>query len=280
MGRTGEADERLGQVEAALAKSRRYAGVAPGTVRRVARRALVSAQGNVADATKRTKRGLHEIYGAYLPGGSPNYPAMLRRLREAKASGEDQAVRDVLSSAMSAHASTRERLPHLGPFYQEIFRRVPAPATVRDLACGLNPLAVPWMGLPGLAGYLASDIGGPLTGFVGEVLTELGVPHQAGVLDLVDPPQGALAEPADLTLLLKTVPCLERQRAGAGWELIGAIESPAIVVTFPTKSLGQRSKGMFQTYSAQFEAHASEHSWGYEQAEIGNELIYIVRKSR
>jgi 16S rRNA (guanine(1405)-N(7))-methyltransferase len=275
MGNPEGADERLRQVEAAVAKSRRYAGLAPGTVRRVALRALVSAQGNVAEATKRTKRGLHEIYGAYLPGSEPNYQALLRSLRAAVASGGEQAIRDALSSAMAAHASTRERLPYLGSFYKEIFSRVPAPATVRDLACGLNPLAVPWMGLPPSSVYLACDIGEPLVRFVGDVLAVLEVPHRAEVSDLVDEPA---SEPADLTLLLKTVPCLERQRAGAGWELIDAVGSPTVVITFPTRSLGQRSKGMFQTYSAAFDAHAREHGWDYEQIEIPNELIYIVRK--
>jgi 16S rRNA (guanine(1405)-N(7))-methyltransferase len=275
MGLPEEPDEQLLRVEAAVAKSRRYATLAPGTVRRVARRALVSAQGNVGEATKRAKRGLHEIYGAYLPGSEPNYPALLRGLRSAVASGEPGAVTGALSSAMSVHASTRERLPYLEVFYQEIFSRVPEPATIRDLACGLNPLAVPWMRLPETAVYQASDIGGRLIEFVDAALTELGMPHEARVADLIDEPPAGYA---DLTLLLKTVPCLERQRPGAGWDLIDAISSPAIVVTFPTRSLGQRAKGMFQTHSAAFEEHAGARSWRYEQLEIPGELIYIVRK--
>lgn len=275
MGSPEEPDEQLRKVEAAVATSRRYATLAPGTVRRVARRALVSAQGNVGEATKRTKRGLHEIYGAYLPGSEPNYPALLRELRAATASGESDAVRDALSSAMAVHASTRERLPYLGSFYEKIFSRVPAPATVRDLACGLNPLAVPWMGLSASTVYLASDIGGRLVEFVDQALTELRTPHEAGLADLVDQPP---AGPADLTLLLKTVPSLERQRPGAGWDLIDAIDSPVIVVTFPTRSLGQRAKGMFQTHSAAFEAQAAERSWRFDRLEIPGELIYLVRK--
>lgn len=275
MGWPEEADEHLLRIEAAVARSRRYAAVAPGTVRRVARRALVSSRGNVGEATKRTKRGLHEIYGAYLPGSEPDYPALLRELRTAAASGEHGAVTGTLRSAMSVHASTRERLPYLDAFYQEIFSRVPAPATVRDLACGLNPLAVPWMRLPASARYLACDIGGHLIEFAGQVLTELAVPHEAELTDLIDQPP---AGPADLTLLLKAVPCLERQRPGAGWELIDAISSPAIVVTFPTRSLGQRSKGMFQTHSAAFERRAAARSWRFDQAEIPGELIYIIYK--
>lgn len=265
--------DQLHEIEAALGKSKRYAAVAPETVRRVAGKALVSAGGDVADAIKRTKRGLHEVYGAYLPGSAPNFPALLRRLRAA----DEDTLSDALRSAMAVHASTRERLPHLETFYAEVFARVAPPSTVRDLACGLNPLAVPWMDLPPSATYIASDIDLRQARFLDEALTLLGTEHRCEVVDLVDDTEH-VREPADLTLLLKTVPCLERQRAGAGWDLIDAVNSPEVVVTFPTKSLGQRSKGMFQTHSAAFEARAAERPWTFDSFELPNELVYVVHK--
>jgi 16S rRNA (guanine(1405)-N(7))-methyltransferase len=261
----------LDRVEEAITRSRRYTAVAPDTVRRVAERALAAAGGDVADAVKRTKRGLHEIHGAYLPPSTPPYDALLRRLEAALAAGGDG--RDVLRRAMEVHASTRERLPYLEQFHAEVFARVPAPATVRDLACGLNPLAAPW--LPGPPRYLASDIDTRQLDFLDRALTLLGIDHATEVLDLVDGPTG---EPADLTLVLKTVPCLERQRVGAGWAVVAALGSPHVVVTFPTKSLGQRSKGMYQTWSAQFEARAAEHGWAYTSFEIPNELGYVLAR--
>lgn len=282
-----DSDEKLRAVETALTKSKRYSGLAPATVRRVARRALVSSGGDVTDAVKRTKRGLHEIYGAYVPGGAPPYRSILRKLEEAVTDADpgsaDDAVpggagertREVLVGAMRAHASTRERLPSLERFYREIFDRVPAPATVRDLACGLNPLAAPWMGLPASTGYRASDIDAPQMEFLDHALDLLGVRHETAVADLLDDPVSA---PADLTLLLKTVPCLEKQRAGAGWELLDAVNSPTLVVTFPTKSLGRRSKGMFQTHSTAFEQFAAERPWRVESFETDNELVYLVHR--
>ncbi|WP_007025128.1 class I SAM-dependent methyltransferase [Saccharomonospora iraqiensis] len=290
-----DSDERLDAVEAALTKSKRYSGLAPATVRRVARRALVSSGGDVTDAVKRTKRGLHEIYGAYVPGGAPPYRSILRKLEEAVADadpggaddavsggahdtasgGADERTREVLVGAMRAHASTRERLPSLERFYREIFDRVPVPATVRDLACGLNPLAVPWMGLPASTVYRASDIDAPQMEFLDRALDLLGVRHETAVADLLDEPVSA---PADLTLLLKTVPCLEKQRTGAGWELLDAVNSPTLVVTFPTKSLGRRSKGMFQTHSTAFEQFAAERPWRVESFETDNELVYLVHR--
>jgi 16S rRNA (guanine(1405)-N(7))-methyltransferase len=270
-------EEDLRSVEAALARSRRYAAIGPVTVRRLAARALLSAQGNVPEAIKRTKRGLHEIYGAYLPGSPPHYDRMLSDLRAAVSSGDEEAVRDSLSSALAVHASTRERLPHLAAFYREVFSRVAAPATIRDLACGFNPLALPWMGLDAPVTYLASDIDTRLAAFIGQALTVLGAAHRVEVADLIGQP---VTDHADLTLLMKTVPCLERQQPGSGWELIEAVNSPAVVVTFPTKSLGHRPKGMFQTYSAAFEAQLIQRAWQAERLEIPGELIYLVRKPR
>lgn len=262
-------------VISAVAKSKRYTVVAPQTIRRIARRALVSAQGNVPDAVKRTKRGLHEIYGAYLPGSAPNYRALLRKVQAAVDTGDEQQLRSVLESAMRVHASTRERLDQLSTFYHEVFRRVPAPKVVNDLACGFNPLAVPWMGLADGVTYVASDIDTGQAGFLDEVLTLLGVEHRVEVVDLVDEPPRV---PADLTFLLKTVPCLERQRTGAGWELLDQVASPWLVVTFPTKSLGQKSKGMFRTHSTAFETYSARRPWHVDWFELSNELVYVVEK--
>jgi 16S rRNA (guanine(1405)-N(7))-methyltransferase len=268
-------DDKLETIEMALAKSRRYAGVTPATVRRIAGKALIAAKGDVNEAIKRTKRGLHEIHGAYLPANVPNYDAMLHALRSAADSGDEDQLKSALRSAMAVHVSAHERLPHVESFYQQIFAKNPAPTSIRDLACGLNPLAEPWMPWIGPVTYLASDIDRRLIDFAGQVLTLLGVKHRVEVSDLIEAP---VAGYADLTLLLKTVPCLERQKPGAGWNLVDATDSPTIVVTFPTRSLGQRSKGMFQTYSTAFETHMAKRSWNAERFEIPNELIYVVTK--
>ncbi|OLR89525.1 Rmt family 16S rRNA (guanine(1405)-N(7))-methyltransferase [Actinokineospora bangkokensis] len=266
------ADEKLQAVERAVAGSKRYAVVSADTIRRTAARALVSSGGDVTDAVKRTKRALHEIYGAYLPGSAPNYDAVLRKLTAAVAEGDPDAA---LESAMKVHASTRERLPHLDEFYREVFRRVPEPATVRDVACGLNPLAVRRMGLPESTVYLASDIDTKQMAFLDRALGLLGVEHEARVLDLVATP---VTGRADVTLLLKTIPCLERQQQGLGWSLLESLDSPVVVATFPTKSLGNRSKGMFQTHSAAMAEHSAGKPWRVDSFEIPNELVYVISR--
>ncbi|WP_424184727.1 16S rRNA methyltransferase [Actinokineospora sp. G85] len=267
-----EDDPKLAAVVAGVAGSKRYAVVAEETVRRAAAKALVSSGGDVTDAVKRAKRALHEIYGAYLPGSAPNYPGVLRKISAAAESGDEDAAID---AAVRVHASTRERLPHLGEFYREVLARVPEPATVRDLACGLNPLTIRSMGLPANVRYLASDIDTRQMAFIDGVLSLLGVDHEATVHDLVATP---VTGRADVTFLLKTIPCLERQRAGLGWELLDTIDSPHIVATFPTKSLGNRNKGMFQTHSAAMAAHTAGKPWAVDSFEIPNELVYVIAK--
>lgn len=269
------ADGALDEIMTAVRTSRRYTSVADQTIRRIADAALISANGNVGEAVKRTKRGLHEIFGAYLPA-PPKYAALLRKLDTAVHADDQQEIRAVLSSAMSSHASTRERLPILDEFYSEVFRRLPSPPrTIRDLACGLNPLTTPWMSLPDGVVYHASDIDLRLIDFLDSALTALGVAHRTEVRDLV---ADADPTPTDVTLLLKTVPCLESQRRNHGWELIDAINSPIVVVSFPTKTLGQRSKGMFNTYSNAFDRWVADRPWRIEQIEFSNELVYVVDK--
>ena len=265
-------EEKLAKVLVAVRDSARYASVADDTVRRIATASLAAARGDVADAVKRTKRGLHEIFGAYLPS-TPRYEKMLGLLHEAQ--GRDQ-IRDVLTRTMSSHASTKERLPILDEFYGAIFERLPEPPKViADLACGMNPLTVEWMPAGEDVLYRASDIDSRLMAFLDEALTVLGVPHEVAVHDLLTGPDPA---PADVTLLLKAVPCIETQQKQLGWGLIDAINSPVVVVSFPTKSLGQRSKGMYRTYSSGFAAHAEGRPWQVEELEFGNELVYVVQK--
>lgn len=282
--------DRVGQVVEAIRTVPRHQGIAETTLRRLARTALVSAEGDVSDAVKRTKRGLHEVYGAYLPTRSPKYHALVRQIRAAAASSDPEALRAALSRAMGQHASTRERLPRLAEFYGRLADELGIAQRpglrLCDVACGFNPLAVPWMGLPERATYLVSDIDASLVAFVDEVLQVLGLAHTAAVRDAVPEPEttqstdSAAADDvpgADVALLLKTVPCLERQETGAGWRAVDTAGAPTVVVTFPTRSLGQRAKGMYQTYSAAFARWAEQRPVDVTEYEVGNELVYIVR---
>ncbi len=262
----------LDEAVAAVLASRRYRSLHPPFVRRVAEGEAPAAK-SPAELVKRTKRALHQIFGAYLPT-PPRYERLLDELR---ASQNETDVRTALRRAMAQHASTRERLDHLEAFYAALAARVGTPSSVLDVACGLQPLALPWWGLPAGAEIHAWDIDAALVGFVGECLQHLGFAARAAAVDLLAVPAWPLTEVA---LVLKTLPCLEQQAPGAGEALLAAIPAPRIVVSFPTRSLGGRAKGMAGTYARRFEAVLAARGWQADAFEVGPELVYVVSRSR
>lgn len=257
-------------VVAAVLASRRYRSLHPPLVRRVAGTEAAGARSH-AELVKRTKRALHQIFGAYLPT-PPRYERLLAELRAARGDAE---VRAALRHAMAQHASTRERLDHLEAFYAALAARVGTPRSVLDVACGLQPLALPWWGLPAGAEVHAWDIDTALVEFVGACLRQLGFSAAAAAVDLLAVPAWPTTEVA---LVLKTLPCLEQQAPGAGEALLAAIPAPRVVVSFPTRSLGGRSKGMGGTYARRFEALLAARGWSADAFEAGPELVYVVSR--
>jgi 16S rRNA (guanine(1405)-N(7))-methyltransferase len=255
----------------AVLASRRYRTLHPPFVRRVAAAQAPHAR-TEAELVKRTKRALHQIFGAYLPT-PPRYDRWLASLRAA-AAGDD--ARAVLRRAMAEHASTRERLDHLEALHAALARRVGTPRSLLDVACGLEPLALPWWGLPAGAEVHAWDVDTALVGFVGAALEHLGYAARAAAVDVLEPP--AAWPTTEVALVLKTLPCLEQQAPGAGAALLAAIPAPTLVVSFPTRSLGGRAKGMGATYARGFEALLAARGWAADAFEVGPELVYVVSR--
>jgi 16S rRNA (guanine(1405)-N(7))-methyltransferase len=259
-------------VVAVVLASRRYRNLHPPLVRRVAAKEAAAAR-SPAELVKRTKRALHQIFGAYLPT-PPRWDRLLAKLGTARSDAE---LRTVLQRAMAQHASTRERLDHLDRFYAALVARVGTPRSVLDVACGLQPLALPWWGLPAGAEVHAWDIDTALVAFVGGCLGHLGFSAHAAAVDLLEVPVWPTTEVA---LVLKTLPCLEQQQPGAGEALLAAIPAPRLVVSFPTRSLGGRHKGMGGTYASRFEALLAARGWTADAFEVGPELVYVVSRPR
>src|SRR5207249_1798337 len=93
--------------------------------------------------------------GAYASALDPERAAA--KLAEARVSGEEP-WRAACRALMGAHASTRERAGIVDHFYEQVFAITGPPRTVLDVACGLGPVALPWMGLPPEAMYVACDV--------------------------------------------------------------------------------------------------------------------------
>lgn len=267
--------EGKGSVTARVLASRRYRHVDAALVERLAAEETPKSR-NLADAEKRTKRRLHQIFGAYT--GQPDYARLLLDLSDAWQGEPDQMARTACQAAMAVHASTRERLMILDEFYDRIFGITGVPATIVDIACGLNPLAVPWMRLPDDAYYVAYDIDSQMLAFVDGALALFGVTHHVEPRDIVSDPPGDVC---DLALVLKSVPCLDQQDASAPARILRTIRARQIVVSFPTRSLGGRGKGMARTYRTRFETLLADLGDGFQvvgEVEMENELMFVVTR--
>ena len=264
----------LDQVVSAVVSSKKYGTICLDTVRRIAARELAAQpHAGVKALVKATKRGLHQICGAFEQ--APDYEAAYQQLEAAYRAGSRTEIEAACRGVLTLHSSTRERLSILDQFYARIFQVTGQPGTILDLGCGLNPVALPWMGLAPGGRYTASDIGAGGIQFVNRYLQLAGFEPLARQQDILAHPP---TDPADVALLLKTSSTLERQEKGSTARLVEALRAPFVVVSFAVKSLGGREKGMPARYRRQFQAIAQGRPWRIEELAFDTELVFVVNK--
>ncbi len=271
-------DEMLDRVVEAVLAGSKYRNVMPGLIREIGRVELAKGR-SWKEAVKAVKNKLHQVAGAYGEGvgeGSNRpYERWLMELREAAGSRDMEAVKEVCRRIMGSHASTRERLPILEEFYGRIFEELPPVRSVIDVACGLNPLAIPWMGLAEGTRYWAYDIYADMMIFLDWVVEELGVDGWGLTWDVIAEPPVPIEE-VDLALVLKAVPCLEQIDKSAGRRLLDGLRAKHMVASFPVASLGGRDKGMAANYEARFWELAEGRGWEVKKLLFRTELAFVV----
>lgn len=259
----------LDNLVTAVTKANKYQQISPDLIRRIGASEL-SKRRSQKEAIKATKNKLHQIGGAYQES-KIDYARALAQLTAVPTN--PTAFRQTSQEIMSLHASTRERLPILADFYSQIFADLPPIHSVIDIACGLNPLALPWMKLPDDVQYTAYDIYGDMMTFLQRTFDLMGVNGRAEQRDVIGNPP---TENADLILILKTLPCLEQVDKGAAKQLLDAVNGRYLLITYPAKSLGGRSKGMVAHYEAHFEQVADGRHWHTQRFQFETELAFLV----
>ena len=268
-------DEQTASLVEAVLASAKYRDISKELITRIAAQELRKRH-NYREALKATKNKLHQVSGAYLDTRE-HYAQWLNELKMVTRSGNRQRLLDLCATMMTYHASTRERIAILPQFYAQIFSELPPIRSVLDLACGFNPLALPWMQLTGEeVAYYAYDIYHSMMDFLQEWLALMQVQGSAQVCDVVQtsPPQQA-----DVAFLLKAIPCLEQLDKTAGHRLLREIHAQNLVVSFPIHSLGGRSRGMLEHYEAHFrELIAGVQHWEMKRLIFDSELVFVVKK--
>ena len=151
--------EELSQLIASVQQSPKYAQIAPSLVERIAREELQK-RSNFAESVKVVRSRLHQLTGAYLPT-KVDYAQGSALFKD---SAQDK--HELCKRMLRLHASTAERLPFLENFYATCLASISPVHSILDLACGLNPLALPWMPLAEDWTYLACDVLQPMIDFL------------------------------------------------------------------------------------------------------------------
>ena len=251
----------------------KYKNITPDLVLRLCQEALAAGL-DAKSAVKFVRNKLHQVGGAYLKK-KVDYAAAAQTLRNLPKVLDSAVTREYCQKMMGLHASTAERLPILETFFHTCLAPIAPITTINDLACGFNPLAIPWMPLAGHVHYHACDIYEDMLGLINAFFTHFNLPGQAVSCDLI---ANAPAEKTQVTFLLKSIPCLEQMDKSIVIRLLDSISSEHILISFPVHSLAGRQKGMASFYKDHFCQLISEKTWSVQEFVFETELAFLVTK--
>lgn len=265
--------DELDRLVAAVRENPKYREISESLVRRVGAQELANTR-SWKDAVKATRSKLHQVGGAYQEGGI-RYPAWIEALESLPRDLHHPESMDFCRRMMAAHASTKERLPLLDSFYMETLAAAAPLHSLLDVACGLNPLALAWMPAAADMEYYACDIYEDMVDFLKRFFGHFGVTGRAWVCDLT---AKIPAQPAQVALALKTIPCLEQLDKRIGPRLLEGLPADMLLVSFPARSLGGRGKGMPEFYAAHFQELVEGQDWQVQRFLFSTELAFAVQK--
>ncbi|MFZ3080023.1 MAG: hypothetical protein WA109_10065 [Bellilinea sp.] len=227
--------------------------------------------GNAALQAVREK--LHNIVAPYL--GDPDYQAAAFMLDEAVRSHDENNIQAASLEILATHASTRERIPMLDSFYQRLWSVTGVPDSILDLACGLHPFGLPWMGLPLETQYHAYDLHTPRIELINHFFRLLGREPLAIVQDiLVSPPKVQ----ADVALFFKEAHRFEQRQKGCNRPFFEALNVRWLLVSLPAADLSGHHS-MIDRQRSLMDSILAGLNWPVQELLIGNELVFCIRKA-
>ncbi len=262
--------EALAATITAIQQNKQYATIDANLVERIAREELAK-RTNKKEVVKHARSRLRQAGTAYFKR-QINYQRALEQLQTATALDTQKAAcRDI----MALHTSTAERLDILDDLFATLSQHLPPATSVLDIACGLNPLTIPWQSLEKDATYYAVDIFADMMQFLSKAIPLLGRTGQATAASVIpDVPISTV----DVAYIFKAISCLEQLDPNAGELLLHGLNAKHIVATFPLQSLGGRKKGMLNTYQARMATLTHDQPWTVKEFIFNTELVYIIEK--
>ncbi len=255
-----------------IVNSKKYKGIYKKTIEHNVKRCLEKY--GKRQAEERTRKILHQIWSAYYDK-KPDYNCLYESfIEEFKTIDKTESeIKKKLIKILSMQSSTCERIPILDDFYKRIFSITGEPLSIIDHACGLNPLTYLWMNLNNDVMYRGYDIDSDLICFLNSIFKLLGLSNiEARLGDVfVDD-----FDYADVVFMFKLLPILEHQEKGSSLNVIRRQKCKYLVVSFPTKSLSGKEKGMTRYYSNWFKKTIQSENWKFEEVLFNNELVFVL----
>ncbi len=264
----------------AIKQSKKYGDTSEATIRQLAEEAARQHKKPKA-AIKAVRARLHSIMAPYL--GDPDYDTMAQQLSTAFAANDQERINQLCLASLDAHLSTRERLPIMTDFYQQIFAVTGQPQAILDIACALNPLALRWM-FPGDGNrysvngerlrFYAYDIHEPRINFINHYFQLEGLEPLARVQDVaMQFPQ----EQADVALFLKEMPRFTRNYGDLGRPLLQALNVRWLVLSYPSISThgGRNLTSRYRDFMHQL---IDGLHWPITELLFEGELVFVIEK--
>ena len=264
-------DVNVESLVTSIRKSRKYRVIAPETIRFLAQEEW-DRHRSVKEVEQAVRKRLHNIVASFL--GDPDYKEAAVALKSAFVREDNEVEREACIQVMSRHISTRERLPILKAFYRDIFRITGKPRIILDIACGLNPIAFPWMDLPVTTLYHAYDIHQERVDFINLYFTLEGLPPLAHIQDVaVNMPQ----EEGDVVFFFKELHRFEENYQGRGLLLLENLHARYLIVSFPAISL-QGGRSLVKIYRLFMQEMIAGKGWPSQELLYANELVFVLDK--
>ncbi len=240
-----------------------YRGLSDDFVARVV--APYTAQYNIYSEKEKKKllkevRGqLRSLYGAFLV---PGYDRRKKYLASMNAWNDIEKCERILS----LHVSSKERLP----FYPKIYKKLQGMVhytTVLDLAGGMNVFSLPWMGH---VHYYGIELNKDDVDFCNAYMEKFKLTGGVRWGDLLS---FDTFVKTDVCFLFKILEGLEAVERGSTERLLKKLQSPYIVASFATRSLGG-GKVISARRLKWFEQLVPVH----EKFTLGTEVYYVFKR--
>ncbi len=261
------------KLTARISASRKYknVGLPAETIRDLADQAVAHGA-HPGDIEKVVKEKLHNLVAPYL--GDPDYAKLTAELENLPRDVHSPQLQSWCLEVMRSHSSTRERIPILPDFYQKIFEIIGKPRSILDLACGLNPFAIPWMQLDRAVEYYACDLHQPRIRLIDAFLKHIGQTGGGMHGDILVTP---IQHSVDVAFFFKEAHRFEQRQHGVNRSFFRSIPARFLLVSLPTANLtGRRS--MLEQDRYLISQSLDSPDWKVQEIPFGNEIVFCIEK--